>query len=248
MRIALLVSATMVCASGLYGQPAEDTDGGWTFRFTPYAWLPAVSGELSSGGRTADIDVSIADTLEDLRFGVLGRCEAWKGEWGLTLDGLYSYTKSEESIGPVDLTARSYLTLIEAGGGWRLGALPLGATEGSAAISFELLAGGRYGHTRNEIDFPGPFDSKQSDDWVAPYIGGRVGVSADGTWSFILRGDVGGFGLGQAPHFTWNLVATVDCRLSELLSLDLAYRILSINGDALDARLYGPALGMTFHF
>jgi len=251
MKIYSALIAVLLLIIPLVGSAEEA--GGWVFRFSPYAWLMAVSGDMTVSGITTDMDTSISENLENMRFAGMGRFEAWNGDWGLTLDGLYSDSKADETsdsaVGPVTLTTWSELLIVEFGGGYRLVTVPLEKETGPAAIVFELLAGGRYAYNKNELKGSlGLLDTSGSGDWVAPYIGGRVGVRADKRWSFILRGDIGGFGIGDAPHFIWNVMAAVDFRISRVASLDLAYRSLDINGSVIDARYYGPALGATFHF
>jgi hypothetical protein len=38
---------------------------GWTFRFVPYAWLPALKGTQTVRGRSVKIDVSFIDIVEE---------------------------------------------------------------------------------------------------------------------------------------------------------------------------------------
>lgn len=251
MKISSAVVSIFLLMIPLIGSTEEAE--GWSFRFTPYAWLLGVSGEMTMKGITADMDTSISENLENIRFAGMGRFEAWNGDWGLTLDGLYSDSKADSTfdsaVGPVTLTTRSDLLIVEFGGGYLLGTISLGKEPGPAAIGLELLAGGRYAYNKNKLKGSlGLIETSGSKDWVAPYIGGRIGIQADKRWTFILRGDIGGFGIGDAPHFIWNAMAAVDFRLSRVVSLDLAYRNLDINGSIIDARYYGPALGATFHF
>ena len=42
-------------------------------------------------------------------------------------------------------------------------------------------------------------------DWVDPVVGGRIRYNLVPGQDFILRGDVGGFGVGS--QFTWNALA-----------------------------------------
>jgi len=251
MKIGSAVIAVLLLLIPLVGS-AEEAEG-WSFRFSPYAWLLGVSGDMTVNGITTDMDTSISESLENMRFAGMGRFEAWNGDWGLTMDGLYSDSKADDTfnsaVGPVTLTTWSELLIVEFGGGYRLGTVPLGEEAGTAAIVFEVLAGGRYAYNKNKLKGSlGLLDTSGSGDWVAPYIGGRVGIRVDKRWSFILWGDIGGFGIGDAPHFIWNAMAVVDFRVSRVISLDLAYRSLDINGSIIDARYYGPALGATFHF
>jgi len=232
---------------------AEEKTDDWKFVITPYLWMMSATGNVTANGVTADFDLPFSDILKDLHMAAMGRGEAWKGCWGLTVDSIYAYLKSDATIDtPVEslgATVRTRLFMIDVGGGWRLGEMPLGEDQGPASIGFDLLGGARYGYTKNTIEGDGGFlDTSQSADWWTPYIGGRIRIRANEMWSFIVRGDIGGFDTGDAPHFIWNALVAVDMAVSRVVSIDLAFRSLGINGQALDATFYGPALGATFRF
>src|SRR5262249_13510452 len=64
--------------------------GAWTFDVEPYLWLPALDGDLTVRGRTAQVDVSIGEFVENifesLQFAAIGRMEARRGPLVFTLD------------------------------------------------------------------------------------------------------------------------------------------------------------------
>jgi hypothetical protein len=67
---------------------------GWTFDVAPfYLWLPALDGTITVRGLSADVDLSVGDTLDALfdsfKFAATGRAEARKGNALLTLDLMY---------------------------------------------------------------------------------------------------------------------------------------------------------------
>lgn len=67
-----------------------------------------------------------------------------------------------------------------------------------------------------------------------------------------LRGDIGGFGVGS--DLAWQVHGKAGYRFSELFGLDLAYRVISMDyekgdpGFVYDMRIFGPELGLVFHF
>ncbi len=87
-------------------------------------------------------------------------------------------------------------------------------------------------------------------------MGARIWFRVAEDWTFVVRGDVGGFDIGTASKFTWNLIAGVDYRITKNVSLAVGYRILDIDYDrgsgsdkfALDTRFYGPAVGTSICF
>lgn len=62
--------------------------------------------------------------------------------------------------------------------------------------------------------------------------------------------------IGEGYNLTWNLLAGIDYKLKENMSLKAGYRILDIDYDSgsgnkefgLDAQFRGPIIGLTFLF
>ncbi len=64
---------------------------------------------------------------------------------------------------------------------------------------------------------------------VEPLIGAQFGLGLSERWSLGFRGDVSGFNIGADENLTWNLLASVQYRLSRLASLQLGYRFNSFD-------------------
>lgn len=95
-----------------------------------YGWLPAMEGTIGAGGIAVEVDNSFADTLEqsDSILAFSGHVEAWRGDIGLFLDGLYGRLGFDDvALGPLDADATSELGFVELGGAYRFGAWPLDA-------------------------------------------------------------------------------------------------------------------------
>jgi hypothetical protein len=88
----------------------------WQFFVSPYIWIPGINITLNSLRRSQGTNIAwwdVASTLFSNSIGVMGRAEAWKGRWGVYVDGYYTYvgasdsqvgTSREGSFGPVDFT------------------------------------------------------------------------------------------------------------------------------------------------
>ena len=88
----------------------------WQFFLSPYAWIPGINANLSTLRKTIHTDIPwwvTASTLFSKTVGVMGRAEAWKGRWGVYLDGYFAYAgisgsqvgvTREKSFGPIDFT------------------------------------------------------------------------------------------------------------------------------------------------
>ena len=70
--------------------PPSFKDSEWRAAFSGYLFLPvSVTGDSTIAGQTAALDFDTADLLDLLNFGIAGRLEIWKGDFGLILDGNY---------------------------------------------------------------------------------------------------------------------------------------------------------------
>ena len=234
----------------------------WKFEVAPYVWLPAMQGDLTVRGRTADINLDLGDTLDllfdSLKFAAMGRAEARKGNLLLTLDVLYLNLEDDQTTARgLETEVGLQLLLTEFGAGYRLGTWPL-SPEVWPAVSFDVLAGGRYVFLESSIDIDGgPFggvDVERDVDWIEPFVGGRFLLTLSKRITIGVRGDVGGFGVGS--DFTWNLVGSVQYHLSRHIARGGGYRALDIdytqgsraNRSGLDVLMHGPLLGAVFRF
>ncbi|QYO68216.1 hypothetical protein [Leptolyngbya sp. 7M] len=64
---------------------------------------------------------------------------------------------------------------------------------------------------------------------VSPLVGAEFGLGLSERWMLGLRSDVSGFNIGADENWTWNLLASVQYRLSRLASLRLAYHFSSFD-------------------
>ncbi len=93
-------------------------------------------------------------------------------------------------------------------------------------------------------------------DWVDPVVGVRWMPQISENWHVILKGDIGGFGVGS--DFTWNLQGGFMWDATDYLSLVFQYRALSVDYStgkvgtqgrfAYNTITHGPLLGLAFNF
>jgi hypothetical protein len=95
----------------------------WQFFLSPYIWIPGLNITTSSLKNTHGINIpwwDVASALFSKTIGVMGRAEAWKGRWGVYLDGYYTYVGAsgsqvgagkEKTFGPVDFTINKQINL-----------------------------------------------------------------------------------------------------------------------------------------
>ena len=229
------------------GMSSEDDDG-WSFRLTPYIWLPTISGgaQVDSGEPPVDIDASFLDVL-DFAFLIAG--EARKDRWGILGEFIYlSLSESASTDGVLYLGA-------DAGLKGSMGSLFAAyRTYEGADSSIDILAGARAWWLDVEIDYQAgtlPAQSvEKSSNWVDPVIGLRGQVMA--TDKIILTGlaDIGGFGVGT--DLQWEVLASVGYQFNQMVSASIGYRHLDIDlkdGSLVaDVSLSGPYLSVSFDF
>lgn len=232
-------------------------------RFTPYFWLTQMHGDLTVRGETAAVDVSFSKTLDlifgDLNFAFLGQVEANFGSCGFLLNGVYMNIAPGGQVRNVDFSADFTQTILDAAFTYELGGVSemMGWSTGSR---LELLAGIRYNALTGGLTLTGPSGNRVSasgsQEWVDPIIGSRIRLPYNDCWTFTARGDIGGFGLGKASQFTWNIELMAEYSWSEHCKLIGGWRWLDINYEngsgsmkfGYDMTLSGPVLGLAIDF
>ncbi len=238
----------------------------WNIQFSPYMWAPELKGDATLRGRTGPVDIGFSDLFDNLDIAFMGRLEAWKGDWGLFLDGTYmdigADFSTRQSLVSADIDVK--MIMLEFGLGYHLWETPVGKDK-TQKLSFDLLGGGRYMNLKGEIDIKtnGPladiisgrtFDKRE--EWVDPIIGGRLRWDIDEKLAAAVRFDFGGFGIGNGSDQTWNLLAGIDYKLKENMRLKAGYRIFDLDYDSgsgnkefgIDAQFRGPIIGLTILF
>ncbi len=209
----------------------------WRFELTPYAWLAGVSGDVAVQGKAESIDFSFNDMWDFRTWGMTIHSEAKKDPWSLIFD--FKYTRRDQEEDTTRLETSTWL--VEAGAAY------------TVIERFEVLGGIRYFDVNAEIKEDQVPVAKGSEDWVDPIVGGRYTWPFARNWLFLVRGDVGGFGVGS--DFGWNVITGVDYRVGDM-SFFFGYRAFGVDyssgsGDDLfkyDVTRHGPGIGMTFRF
>lgn len=165
-----------------------------------------------------------------------------KAKWTIGLEVLsvgYDYTtKSGLKVDADQLLAELVTS-------WRFGS------------SFDLLLGTRYSKLSSDVVYPAtptPIKRPGDAEWADAFIGGRVVVPAGERVRFMLRGDVGGFGL--ASDMVYHAQARIAFKLADAASLAVGYRYWDWDFEnhksrqkvMYDMTLAGPALDLVFHF
>jgi hypothetical protein len=259
----------------------------WSFAFTTYAWLPWMSGDAVVRGRAFDVQVTPSQVLSNLDWSQIptwmSYAEARNGRLTLFNDIVYAklagsadFVKSGK-LGVATLTgnlrADDEQAVIEAGAAYEVWGQGVSGSAGFTGL--DVLAGGRYWHQEASISadlaanvvLPGSgltisagrvFDKSGSVDWVDPFIGARLRHQLAPGQELVVRGDVGGFGVGS--DFSWQAIATYNWQMCKTdgytIDAYLGYRALSVDysqgsGNTryeFNVLQQGPVMGATLRF
>ncbi len=258
----------------------------WRVGLTAYGWLINMNGNATARGQTVDVNANFIDILQksDSLLAFMGYFEADKGRVGLYGDLVWTRLGFQRSVaayrnpqpgltlsvnGNAALTTD--LTVAEVGGLYEIHRWP-GSEASFTAV--DGLLGFRYWNNSVSASFDGlgtasypalgisasrsiGISLSNAMQWVDPVVGLRLRHQFTPAHSLLLRGDVGGFGLGS--QFTWQALGAYTYRWN-VGSFDLAavlgYRALSTSyatGSGFDATglnlvLHGPIIGFGIRF
>jgi hypothetical protein len=221
--------------------------GEWKHEFAPYVWGAAMEGQSGIGPVTVDVDVSFSDIVDNLETGFQGVYRGTKDRVSVTVDlvymGLGATGNGPEGYvrGDVDMDQ----VALEVAGGYEVL---------ERLVVFGAL---RYNDISMEIDTSGPLGTRSAsldEDWIDPVIGAHYTIPFADKWSFTLRGDIGGFGVGS--DFAWQAIGSVRWQANDRLGVVGAYRYFEMdyeNGSGADYFKYdmatsGPGVGVVFTF
>jgi hypothetical protein len=225
--------------------------------------LPFVDYDSTIAGQTVGVDLSFGDLLDDFDvFAFSGHIEAWKGNWGIIFDSAYASLDGDFDFGPfVDVDVDIVDSPTDLSVGYRFEPIPLEEGQKYPNLDLSGKVGARYHYLRQQIrlSLPGPLPAirlGQSEDWVAPVVGGRIRLHTSEKWIFNLYGDFAGFGIGSTPDITINFLAGFGYKFTETFGIRAGYyysyidysRGSGIKEFGLKGYQQGPVIGCTWIF
>lgn len=227
----------------------RDSGDEWKFTLMTYLWMTSVSADVDAGPISTSSDVSFTELLKHLDFAAQLRFEGIRNKWGFYLDGTYMRLGEDASakvgrfrIRGIDVDVEFTQAWVGFGGFYRFG---------NRQRSFDLMLGGRYLHISTHVSV-GPFNSKRSSDSVFPTIAGWFQSELNEKWRVSLKGDIGGFGVGDGADLVWGATALLGYRLNERATLGFGYRYYAISIDHgvidADVQYHGPIVGIAYEF
>lgn len=223
----------------------------WHYSITPYLWLPGISGNVTVRSLTASVDASAGDIIDKLNWFTAFHIEAQRDAFGLYVDPLYVKLSAGGSVGNTSASVGFRQWLMEFAATVRLAGS--NGTADTPSSSLLGILGGRYWNLQTSISAADGRSASRTRDWVDPIVGLRYrhgGIP----WSFVLQGDIGGFGVGS--EFTWSVAPILTYAVSESRDIVLGWRWLGVDyatgsgNDTfnVDVTYSGPILGYAFSF
>lgn len=264
-------------AAGFSPEAGESVDR-WKIGIAPYAWLVGLSGDVTARDVRLDGDISFRDIVKDSDslFALMGAVDVEHDRLVFQFNAAYADVKFDGSHaflqdGTADADLKQTLAWYEAFGGYRLIDKPLGNDPASPRrLNMDAFIGGRITsvdvdatlHASQTVTLPHgdvlhageSRTTSDSEDWIEPFIGAKIGIDLTERWSLILRGDVGGFGISGA-QFAWQTAALAGYRwrmdgwdLRAFVGFRALGQDYSSGGFGWDVISYGPLLGVQFAF
>jgi len=238
--LATLAVAFFACA------PVQASD--WTHEVAPYIWGTSLTGTTGIGPATVDVNASFKDILDALDMAAMGSYRGSNDRVSVMFDVVYA-SLGGSGTGPAGAVS-AHVDIDQ---------LVMEGDLGYALTDhLHGFVGLRYVDLKSRIRIQGPLGMDPSVsgrvDWVDPVVGLYYEAPISGKWSFGLRGDIGGFGIGS--NFAWQGVGILRWQASPRTGVLLAYRYLSNDYDQgkgdnyfkYDVAMQGPALGVVFTF
>ena len=244
----ILVTAVAVAfAAFAPAAQAQQDPGEWRQRVFLYGMGAAIEGDAQIGNISVPIDVSISDLFDALKFGAMAAYRVENDVWSFTGDVTYmnlgwsGQTQQGRASSGIDVEQLTMMGTV----GRRISPY----VEGTVSLGyFDLSTDLRVRVLQQRVE------ASRDASWVDPLVGLNVVVPFSGKWTYTLRGDVGGFGVGS--DFTWHMITTFRRQNTENFAWYVGYRVIAFdyedgrgqNYQRYDLREHGPGIGVAFSF
>jgi hypothetical protein len=236
----------------------------WHFDIAVYGWLSAINVDIMTSGQDEDFTIPFSDLVERTKAGFQSRAEVGWRRWFFVFDGTWATLGGEYSgqIFDLDVELKQRIFDLHLGYGVYRHALLTPHAKGKKSwlrvSAVDVYVGARYFGTETtvkEVTHLTGNEHESSSDVTRwdPFFGARGAHSLSNRWLVELRGDIGGFGIGNAARFTYQVSANAGFRLSHLFALYGGYRVLGYdlgedaqNGS--DITQFGPQFGIAVSF
>jgi opacity protein-like surface antigen len=246
MKNGWMMNAITICAaiSLSVDAKADDSNKGWAFEVTPYAWLAGTDGDVTVAGTETHLDQNFSNLFDatDLSGSLLGLVH--KDRFMLWIQADYlGLDPNNLDVAPPGARVNTYATLLGAAVGYQFEGLLEESTIG-------VLFGLRYGHFENKLTINGARMGEETTDVVDPMLVVRPNVPITDWLSLNPIVDVGG---GLDSDYIFELQPQLHFKLTKRFAIRTGYRRLHYKyqgdrGDEFDATIQGFIVGVSYTF
>lgn len=223
---------------------APSASTGWTVTVAPYAWMPALSGDVAYGRLEAHVQQDFSQILENLDFAGMAVVEARYDRFALFSDILYMKMSKDEKL-PLGFEADIGIEMLQ----WTP-AVAYSLIRNDRA-NFDVMAGARVWSVETSFgvsDQSVGLERERTERWVDGIVGVKGQYAL--TDSFFVSGwALAGTG---GSDFSWDVLGAVGYKVNDRFSAMAGYRAEGVdyrNGPfVFDAVIQGPILGGTIKF
>jgi hypothetical protein len=238
-------------------EPAPFDPKGFSLDFRPQIWLPAVNGTVGVGNKTATVDASFLDIVQntDSVIGLSGRLtldyDRFEAHTDITWIRL-GFDKFTSQSGVQFRTTMS-LMISDACVAYQL-IPPTRDASGQPGPKLAPYVGARIFWANTQVDGSNAsFSDSASSVWAEPILGWMWDTPFADTWRLSVSADVGGFAVNTG--LTWQATAMVGLDVpfyGNPSTVSLGIRAISddytANDLTLDAVLWGPIIAWCLRF
>lgn len=224
--IAIGAISLTLAGSGFAADAQKDP---WRFSVVFPIWAPAIDGDVTVQGQTADVDVGFDDLKDHLDAALSLGFEVRKERFGFY--GGFGYMKfSGDAFVRRGAEAEAELKFLVAEAGMAYRLTKVGEQH---PFILEAIAGARHWNIETDLELTGPqggnlVDSDSNSSLFDPFIGLRGSQFLSEKWHLDFQGDIGGFGISDdSSDFGWSAAALVTYDAKRWLSLSAGYKALA---------------------
>lgn len=242
-------AAALVAAMALSAPvaQAQEAAGAWRQTLGLYGMGAAIDGEAQIGNLALPVELSLSDLFSALEMGAMGAYRIENDTWSfggdLTFMNLGFNEKGEGGRVAGDLDVQQFTFMATAGRRLtpRLEALvSLWYFDVSADLEVSVLQIRRQ--------------ASRGANWVDPLVGLNYVIPFADKWSYSLRGDIGGFGVGS--DLSWQVMTLFRRQNTERFGWYVGYRVIAYdyeegsgaNFQRYDLTAQGPMAGISISF
>ena len=219
-----------------------------SYSVTPYLFAAGLSGTVGVRERSATVDASFVDILENLRMGAMIRAEARRQRVSVAGDLIYTSIHSSDGIArgerSLDIAFNQTTWMVNLTGGYAAISQPNGYVD--------ITLGARYWNLGADLGATtgagAQAERSGSRGWVDAVVGATGRMTLRDRWRLWGLVDAGGGGSRNTGQF----VGLGGYDFSTLFLLSAGYRYLAVDYDRRnfldDTRMGGALLTFTFRF